>query len=196
MGVAARFKQYHSESVRTIETLSQNETFCTKFVQLVDLSVKTLESGNRIFTAGNGGSFADALHISGELVNFFTIPHKPYPVMALGSNGAVLSAWANDHDFNSQLSRELTAFAHPGDLLIAITTSGKSQNIRMLVETAKALGVYTSVLTGKFGQKNLPEVNVCLSIDSTVTPHIQEAHVIVYHALCAEIERHLTQGEA
>lgn len=192
--IISRFRKYHANSLRIIEELAGNETFCSDFNSLVNLCVLTLRNGNRIFTAGNGGSHADALHIAGELVNFFTLEHPPYAVMALGNNSVVQSAWANDHEFESQLSRELAAYARPHDLLLAISTSGKSRNILQLIVKATSLNVRTAVLTGATGRESLPYVDLCLSVNSSSTPHIQEGHILIYHALCAEIELQLSKS--
>jgi D-sedoheptulose 7-phosphate isomerase len=193
MSSVERFRAYHSESLEIIQELGSDEIFLSNFAAMVDLCVATLKNGNRIFTAGNGGSHADALHIAGELVNYFTREHPPYSVIALGSNGAVQSAWANDHEFETQLSRELTAYGRPNDLVIAITTSGKSRNIHCLINQAVSLNVRTAVLTGAKGKESLPQVDLCLSVNSISTPHIQEGHILIYHALCAEIEFQLSR---
>ena len=146
------------------------------YLEAVEICVTAINSRKRIFTAGNGGSHADAIHIAGELVNYFTIPHIGFPVMALGCNPAVLTSWANDQSFEEQLGRELSAYANSGDVLIAISTSGKSRNI---------------ALTSEKGSKLL-DSDVSLAVNSERTPHIQEGHIIIYHALCAEIEFQLT----
>jgi len=170
-----------------------NPSFVDSYSQAVEMCVNALKSGKRIFTAGNGGSHADAIHIAGELVNYFTIPHRGLPVMALGCNPSVLTSWANDHSFEAQLSRELSAHAVSNDILIAITTSGKSRNIHNLIETARKHDVKVIVLTSKVGSRHI-DADVVLGVNSDKTPHIQEGHIIIYHSLCAEIEFQLTQN--
>jgi D-sedoheptulose 7-phosphate isomerase len=190
MDAGTRFLDYHSASIESSKSLASS-TFLESYTEAVKLCVSAIKSKHRIFTAGNGGSFADAIHIAGELVNYFTIPHAGFPVMALGSNSSVLTSWANDHSFEEQFARELSAFAQPGDVLIALTTSGKSKNILKLIEVAKEMQVGIIGLTSKKGAQLL-NADILLAVDSTSTPHIQEGHIIIYHALCAEIEFQLS----
>ena len=192
MTIADRFLSYHNASISSSLDL-KDPTFVDSYTNAVKFCVHALKSGQRIFTAGNGGSHADAIHIAGELVNYFTIPHEGLPVMALGCNPSVLTSWANDHSFEEQMSRELSAYARSGDVLIAITTSGKSKNILKLIETARKYGLKVLALTSKKGA-GLIDADVALTVDSDRTPHIQEGHIIIYHALCAEIEFQLTQN--
>jgi D-sedoheptulose 7-phosphate isomerase len=113
--------------------------------------------------------------------------------MALGCNPSVLTSWANDHSFEEQMARELSAYAKSNDILIAITTSGKSRNIHKLIETARRYGVKIITLTSESGA-TLIDADISLCVKSLITPHIQEGHIIIYHALCAEIEFQLTHG--
>lgn len=185
-----RFIDYHRNSINS-SLLLKEPVFLKSYLEAVEICVTAIKSRKRIFTAGNGGSHADAIHIAGELVNYFTIPHIGFPVMALGCNPAVLTSWANDQSFEEQLGRELSAYAYSGDVLIAISTSGKSRNIHKAIEVARTLGVKVIALTSEKGSKLL-DSDVSLAVNSERTPHIQEGHIIIYHALCAEIEFQLT----
>ena len=191
MSASERFLNYHRASITSSELLKAPK-FVDSYLKAVEICVTALKTKQRIFTAGNGGSHADAIHIAGELVNYFTIPHVGFPVMALGCNPAVLTSWGNDHSFEEQLSRELSAYALSGDVLIAITTSGKSKNIHKAIELARSVGVKVIALTSEKGASFL-DADVSLAVSSERTPHIQEGHIIIYHALCAEIEFQLTQ---
>jgi D-sedoheptulose 7-phosphate isomerase len=192
MNIANRFIEYHKASIESSLALN-DAAFIKSYTEAVETCVTALRSGNRIFTAGNGGSHADAIHIAGELVNYFTVPHEGLPVMALGCNPSVLTSWANDHSFEEQMARELSAYAKFNDILIAITTSGKSRNIHKLIETARRYGVKIIALTSESGA-TLVNADISLCVKSLITPHIQEGHIIIYHALCAEIEFQLTRG--
>ena len=185
-----RFIDYHRNSINS-SLLLKEPVLLKSYLEAVEICVTAIKSRKRIFTAGNGGSHADAIHIAGELVNYFTIPHIGFPVMALGCNPAVLTSWANDKSFEEQLGRELSAYAYSGDVLIAISTSGKSRNIHKAIEVARTLGVKVIALTSEKGSKLL-DSDVSLAVKSERTPHIQEGHIIIYHALCAEIEFQLT----
>jgi D-sedoheptulose 7-phosphate isomerase len=191
MTIKDRYLAYHKGTVASLSELN-DFAFVDCYTKSVEICVNALKGGHKIFTAGNGGSHADAIHIAGELVNYFTIPHKGFPVMALGCNPSVLTSWANDHCFEEQMSRELSAYAESGDVLIAITTSGKSKNIHKLIDTARKHGVKVLALTSTKGAEII-DADIALAVPSDRTPHIQEGHIIVYHALCAEIEFQLTQ---
>lgn len=192
MSASERFLNYHNASIASSMLLKEPK-FVDSYLKAVEICVSALMSNRRIFTAGNGGSHADAIHIAGELVNFFTIPHVGFPVMALGCNPAVVTSWGNDHSFEEQFSRELSAYASAGDVLIVITTSGKSKNIHRAIEVARNVGVSVIALTSEKGA-SIIDADVSLAVDSDRTPHIQEGHIIIYHSLCAEIEFQLTQN--
>lgn len=186
MNTESRFLQYLSESSKSTQALNSPE-FLSSFSDVCDLLIRAIQSGKKIFVAGNGGSHSDSLHIAGELVNYFTRSHKALPVMALGANGTVLTAWANDHSYENQFQRELSAFATEGDVFIGITTSGKSKNILNCFKFSKDLGLSTICLTGTHSSE-INYVNFFLKANSDSTPHIQESHIVIYHALCKEIE--------
>ena len=141
-----------------------------------------------IVIAGNGGSNADSMHFSAELVNQFKYPHRPFPVLALGANQPVITSWSNDQSFDDQFSREMLAYKDFLGLVICLTTSGKSKNILNLIQSAKIHGIPILALTGKSGTRHLKECNEILAVDSAVTSTIQELHTIIYHALCMEVE--------
>jgi D-sedoheptulose 7-phosphate isomerase len=189
----SRFLEYHSASLASSIALS-GDNFVDSYLRAVELCVSALRSGRRIFTAGNGGSHADAIHIAGELVNYFTIPHEGFPVMALGCNPAVLTSWGNDQSFDDQFSRELSAYASKDDVFICLTTSGKSKNIHNAIRQARKIGTKVIAMTSTQGV-SLLDADVVLAVPSQRTPHIQEGHIIIYHALCAEIEFQLTREE-
>jgi len=191
MSVGERFLAYHAASSQATNSLADDD-FLELYSNAVDVCVSAIRSGHRIFIAGNGGSHADAIHIAGELVNYFTIPHAGYPVMALGCNPAVVTSWGNDQSFEDQFARELSAFASKNDVFICITTSGKSQNIHKAIAVGREIGVKVIALTSKTGAEHLT-ADVVLAVKSDRTPHIQEAHIVIYHSLCAEIEYQLSK---
>jgi D-sedoheptulose 7-phosphate isomerase len=158
--------------------------------------LETLRTGGRILVCGNGGSHADSLHFAGELVNFFTRPHRALPVIALGSNSAVLTAWANDHDFDTQFAREVEAFGDSRSILIGFSTSGQSTNVINAFKKSKSMGMKNIAFTGMSGSELLRDfVDYLLVAASDNTPRVQETHIVMYHAMCAEIERRLFEME-
>ena len=161
----------------------------------IEICVSALKSGKMLLVAGNGGSMADSLHLSGELVNWFKHKHSAFPVMALGANAAVTSAWSNDHDYSSQLSREFSAFKNFAGAVLVFTTSGNSQNITSLLDNAKSVGIPSigfisnraMALVGDF-------LDVKLAVPIQETSRIQEVHIMLYHYICEEIERIMTDN--
>jgi phosphoheptose isomerase len=189
--VIGRFLSYQKQFENALLSI-KNPEFLLQFQIAVELSVQTLKSKKGIAVAGNGGSHADAMHISAELVNQFMYTHEPLPVIALGTNQSVLTSWSNDKSFENQFSREMLAYKDLIGLVICITTSGKSKNILELIAVAKKNKIKVIALTSEPASKYLSECDVILGVGSTVTSNIQEIHSIIYHALCSEIERAFT----
>lgn len=160
---------------------SEIETAATKCIQ-------ALRRGHKILLCGNGGSASDAQHIAAELSGRYLKDRDPLFAEALHVNTSYLTAVANDYDFSHVYRRAVHAKGKAGDVLIALSTSGNSSNILEAIRQAKSMGLYTVGMTGKSGGtlKNL--VDLCLSIPSDQTPHIQEGHMVVGHILCELIE--------
>lgn len=190
-----KLEKYFNESRTVLEkSVSLEQEFA--FESSLNCILDALSTGGRILVCGNGGSHADSLHFAGELVNFFTRPHRALPVMALGSNSAVLTAWANDHVFETQFEREVEAFGDSKSVLIGFSTSGKSSNVLKAFHKGKSLGMKNIAFTGISGSKLLANcVDHLLISASDDTPRIQETHIVMYHALCAEVERRILELE-
>ena len=151
--------------------------------------VSALKAGKPLLLCGNGGSAADCAHIAGELVGRFLAERKAYKVLCLASNGAFLTAWSNDYDYESVFSRQVEGFGEPGAVLLGLSTSGNSPNVLRAFAQARAQGLTTVALTGLGGGKLAPLADVLLDVPSRSTPLIQQAHICLYHYLCAEIEK-------
>jgi D-sedoheptulose 7-phosphate isomerase len=186
-----RFKKYFAESTNSIQSLLTDDNI-ENFNKLVQSFCDTIRKGKIIAVAGNGGSHADAIHIAAELVNQFTYLHAAFPVLALGTNSAILTSWSNDNSFDSQLARELSAFKKQIGLLICLTTSGKSSNINNAIHAAKDSKITTCVLAAHRAKDFIPNVDIFISSSSSTTSNIQESHVVLYHALCREVEFRLS----
>jgi D-sedoheptulose 7-phosphate isomerase len=188
-------EQYFNEARITLtNSLTNEQDEC--FNSSLNCILETLRTGGRILVCGNGGSHADSLHFAGELVNFFTRPHRALPVIALGSNSAVLTAWANDHDFDTQFAREVEAFGDSRSILIGFSTSGQSTNVINAFKKSKSMGMKNIAFTGMSGSELLRDfVDYLLVAASDNTPRVQETHIVMYHAMCAEIERRLFEME-
>lgn len=158
--------------------------------------VDSYQNGKRLLLCGNGGSAADAQHLAAELVGRFYLERKAYAAEALSTNVSIITALANDYDYNMVFSRQVEAKGEEGDVLIGITTSGKSENIFRAFKQAKENGMYTVLLTGRAsGYLPITEyTDYAINIPSDDTPRIQEGHILVGHIMCEIIEAKLTGG--
>jgi D-sedoheptulose 7-phosphate isomerase len=156
-----------------------------------DLMIGALHSGHKILACGNGGSAADAQHLVGELVVRYKLDRRALPAISLTHDPSSLTASGNDYGYEQVFSRQVQAYGVPGDVLVAISTSGKSPNVLAAVREAQGRGMKVLGLTG---QKHSPlhdMVDVCLAIPSEDTPLVQQAHTAAIHILCDLIERSL-----
>jgi D-sedoheptulose 7-phosphate isomerase len=150
---------------------------------------RTLAAGNKILLCGNGGSAADAQHIAAELVGRYEQQRKAFPAIALTTDTSALTALSNDYGYDEVFARQVMGLARTGDLLIAISTSGKSPNIVKAVETAKSLGCQTLALTGCSGQPLASLCDFALVVASDRTARVQEAHITIGHLWCEMVDR-------
>lgn len=154
----------------------------------------SLVAGGQLLVAGNGGSAADAQHIVAELTGRFLRERQPIRALALHTNSSALTAIGNDYGYEHVFARELTAHARPGDVLLAISTSGGSPNILRAIEAARCAGVRVIGLTGDSGGKMKSLCDLCLCVPSKSTPRIQEMHITIGHTLCELLEERLSEA--
>jgi D-sedoheptulose 7-phosphate isomerase len=159
-------------------------------VAMADLLVDAFRKENKVLLFGNGGSAADAQHIACELAGKFYLDRAPLPAIALTTNTSALTAIGNDYSYEEIFSRQLRALVKEGDIVIGISTSGKSPNVLRGIEEAKCLGATTIAFTGQGGRlKELADY--VLSVPSVDTPRIQEAHITAGHIICYLVEQAL-----
>ncbi len=150
---------------------------------------EALQAGRKALVFGNGGSAAEAQHFAAELVNGFSRPERPpLPVIALTTDTSSLTAIGNDRGFEAVFSRQIEALGGPGDVALALTTSGRSPNVLAALRTARAKGLLTVVLTGQDGGDAASLADLLLDVPSCLTPRIQEAHLFILHELAERIE--------
>ncbi len=162
-----------------------------------ELLINALRDGHTVYLCGNGGSAADAQHLAAELMGRFMAERGPLPAVALTTDTSLLTAWANDVDFESVFARQVEGLGRPGDLLVAISTSGDSANVVQAVEQARKQEMAVIVLTGQSGGRLAGSARTreaVIRIPSTDTQHIQEGHLAIGHVLCALAERSLAPG--
>jgi D-sedoheptulose 7-phosphate isomerase len=151
--------------------------------------------GNKLLACGNGGSAADASHLTTEFVCRFNKDRRPYPAISLATHGGDLTAIGNDYDFLDLFSRQVQAFGQKGDVLMAFTTSGKSENVRRALVEAKKQGVFSIAFLGKDGGTCTGLADVEFIIRSTTTARIQEMHKLLLHTICELAEVQLQERE-
>jgi len=159
-----------------------------------DLLSATLRQGGKVLVVGNGGSAAEAQHLAGELVGRFQKDRSALPAVALTADGAVLTALANDLAFGEVFARQVEALGRPGDLLVALSTSGRSANVQAAVARARQRGLTVLVLTGQEGAALAHQGDVALVVPSPVPAAVQEVHLVYLHLLCALVEESLFGG--
>ena len=157
----------------------------------VEGAVACLKDGGKILLCGNGGSAADAQHIACELAGRFNMERAGLTAMSLTTNSSTLTAVANDYGFRQVFARQVEAMGSPGDLLVAISTSGSSPNILDALDKAREHGLATAGLSGKGGGDMVDLCDICVIVPSDDTPRIQEAHITIGHAICDFVERAL-----
>jgi len=157
----------------------------------VDLIVDSMSAGGALLLAGNGGSAADAQHIAAELTGRFLKDRRALRALALHANGSALTAIGNDYGYDEVFARELSAHARPGDVLLAISTSGNSANILRAIEVARERRVTVVGLTGESGGRMREVCDLCLCAPSDRTARIQEMHITIGHTICQLLEERL-----
>ena len=175
-----------------IEALKKTHITITQNIEIAaDLIAKSLTSGGTIFWCGNGGSAADSQHIAAEFVGRFKKDRRPLRSIALTTDSSVLTCVANDYSYEEIFSRQLDALGRDGDILVAITTSGKSENIKQALIQAQNMGIKTIGLLGKKGGECKDYSDISLIVPSDITARIQETHILIEHLLCELVEHKL-----
>jgi D-sedoheptulose 7-phosphate isomerase len=162
-----------------------------RLVQAVALAVSALRAGDQILFCGNGGSAAEAAHLAAELSGRFYLDRAPLRALALNENVPALTAIANDYGYELVFARQLHAVGRTGDVLVALTTSGRSPNMLRVLEAARQIGVKTIGLTGERGRSFARACDLSFVVPSADTARIQEVHLLLGHLLCARIEAEL-----
>ena len=177
------------------EVLKSTASSCEGAIaEAADLVVKTLRSGGKVLLCGNGGSAADAQHIATEMTVKMMKVRSPMAAIALTTNSSLLTAQANDLGFETVFSRQIESLGRPGDVLIALSTSGRSPNVLSGVRSASMMGIKVIGLTGGSGGDLAALCDVAIAIPSDQVQRIQEAHMAVCHLICEFAEASLFGG--
>ena len=181
-------KTFNDELAQHIAVM-QSAAQCSDVVQeAAKLLIDTFERGHKVLLCGNGGSAADAQHIAAEFVVRYEKKRRALPAIALTTDSSILTAHANDFEFESVFARQIEALGSAGDTLIAISTSGNSKNILQAAHAAKAKGLNVIALTGESGGALVDVATLTIKVPSTVTARIQETHILIGHYWCGVVE--------
>jgi phosphoheptose isomerase len=172
-------------------TLEQAASLETEMVAAAGAISEALLAGNKLMACGNGGSAADASHLTTEFVCRFNQDRRPYPAISLAAQGGDLTAIGNDYEFNEIFARQVQAFGKPGDILVAFTTSGRSANVRRALVAATELKIKTIAFLGKDGGACAGLADIELLVTSNITARIQEGHQFLFHTICEMVEERL-----
>ena len=176
------------------QTLQSLFDLDAQVAKAADLLEESLRSRNKLLVCGNGGSAADASHFATEFVVRFTKDRPAYPAICLSGDGGLLTAAGNDYGFDEVFARQVAAFGQEVDVLICLTTSGKSRNVERALEEAKAHKLKTIAFLGRDGGSTIGMADVDLLVRSDSTARIQEAHQLLLHVLCETIESRLAEN--
>lgn len=185
-----------SEAQRVMSAMLADRTLIVAVEAAAAACIACLQSGGKVLLAGNGGSAADAQHIAGEFVSRFAFDRPGLPAIALTTDTSILTAIGNDYGYEKLFARQVQAHGNKGDIFIGYSTSGKSSNILRAFEEARAKGM---ICVGFAGNRGGPMRELCdflLEVPSSVTPKIQEGHLVLGHILCGLVEKAIFKAPA
>lgn len=183
-----QIKNIVQSSIDVKQTVLQNEELLKTVKDCIAVIVKAFKAGNKVLFCGNGGSAADAQHLSAEFSGRFYIDRDSLPSEALHCNSSYLTAVANDYSYDVIYSRLIKGMGNKGDVLIGLSTSGNSKNIYNAFEAAKEKGMITIAFTGLTGGTMKAFSDYLINVPSTDTPRIQESHIMLGHIICQLVE--------
>lgn len=179
------FREQSAELVAVLERFAAHAAAVDTIAELV---AEALLTGHTLFTCGNGGSAADAMHLAEELVGRYRGDRRPLPALCLNVDGGALTCIANDFGYEQVFARQLRALARPGDLLVTFSTSGSSPNILRALAAGRECGATTIALLGNDGGAARALADHALIVPSANSARIQEVHGLILHALCEAVE--------
>ncbi len=189
--LSAAVAQQLGDTARNLRAMSEDGELHAAVVRVAAACIGALRAGRKILFAGNGGSAADAQHLAGELVSRFNYDRPGLAAFALTTDTSVLTAIGNDYGYERLFARQVEAVGQAGDVLVAISTSGRSPNILEALRVARAKGLVTVGMTGRGGGRMAEFCDHVLRSPSDATPRIQEGHIAMGHTICFLIEQQI-----
>jgi D-sedoheptulose 7-phosphate isomerase len=182
---------FHDSLTAARETFDSLGPLEAPLLRAADAALAARTSGRKLLFCGNGGSASDAAHIAAEFVCRFKEDRRPYPALALGVDGGLLTAIGNDYEFADAFARQVHAFGQPGDVLIVISSSGQSRNVLAAIEEARRRGGVSVALLGRDGGFTKGAADIEIIVPGTSTARIQEAQKFLLHVFCELLEARL-----
>jgi D-sedoheptulose 7-phosphate isomerase len=184
-----RIKDILLESIQVKEELLR--TCIGNIIEITEVIIDCIKKGGKVILFGNGGSASDSQHIAAELVGRFKKDRAALPAIALTTNTSVLTSLANDYGYEIIFAKQIEALGQRYDVAIGISTSGKAKNVALGIKQAKKMGIKTVAFTGSDGGELAKLADISLTVPSSVTARIQEAHITIGHIICELIEQAL-----
>ena len=182
---------YLAQSRDTVQAAIDDPAFCRAIRDIAEVTANAVRSGGKLLLVGNGGSAADAQHIAGEMLSRLNYDRAPAAALALTTDTSVLTAIGNDYGYERLFERQILALGCPGDVLIAISTSGRSPNILRAIGAAREKRLVIVGFTGRIGGEMASRCDLCLHVPSDSTPLIQQIHITAGHLICGLVEERL-----
>jgi len=183
--------EYLAQSRDVVQAAIDDPDFTRTIAAIVDRVAAAIAAGGKLLLVGNGGSAADAQHLAGEMIGRLNYDRAPAAAIALTTDTSALTAIANDYGYERVFERQVLGLGRAGDVLIAISTSGRSPNILRAIAAAREIGVVTVGFTGKSGGDMAAQCDLCLRAPAQSTSLIQQIHIIAGHVICGLVEERL-----
>jgi D-sedoheptulose 7-phosphate isomerase len=194
MAASAFLRAEIAKSIGVLNAMLEDESLLGRVQRIASLGAEAIRAGHKVMFCGNGGSAADSQHLAAELVGKLCFDRPGMAGLALTVDSSALTAIGNDFGYDHVFSRQLEAVGRGGDLLIGISTSGRSRNVVAAFQAARAMGIGTVALTGATRGPMADLADVWLGVPHTETQKIQEAHIVIGHAFCGMIEAEIHGG--
>src|SRR5215471_16092280 len=188
---AVQIVEYLGQSRNAVQAAIEDPVFVRTIEQVVDCFCQALTAGRKILVAGNGGSAGDAQHLAGEMLSRLNYDRAPIAAVALTTDSSVLTAIGNDYGYQRVFERQILGLGRPGDVFLAISTSGRSPNILRAIDAARRKGLTVVGFTGRAGGEMASHCDLCLYAPVDTTPLIQQIHITAGHVVCGLVEERL-----
>jgi D-sedoheptulose 7-phosphate isomerase len=184
---------FFDRSLAALQDAAQDRELLRLIAAIAQTIEGSLRAGGKLLIAGNGGSAADAQHLAAEFLSRYLVDRRPLPAVALTTDTSVLTAVGNDYGFEHVFERQIRGLRRPGDVFLAISTSGRSRNVLRALETARDMGLVTIGFSGAAETEMRPLCRHFLAVASHETAIVQQIHMVAGHAVCALVERAMLQ---